>query len=125
MKTRSEISESINLILVSIKNLLAIHKETAVVPSAFQALKAIATTLCSGEEGSMTELVPYVLSASKGKHSTGAALGALAAMSYVYLLASRPYGLFIYSTKIGPRIIPFFRSIISHSITILRGEDNC
>lgn len=79
-------AEPINLILISIKNLLAIHKEAPIVPSAFQALKAIATTLYSGEEGSMTELVPYALSASKEKHSVGEALGALAAMSYVYPL---------------------------------------
>ena len=84
VKNRSEISEPINLILVSIKNLLAIHKEAPVALSAFQALKAIAATLCSGEEGSMAELVPYALSASKGKHGTSAALGALAAMSYVH-----------------------------------------
>ncbi|KAF8797612.1 hypothetical protein BYT27DRAFT_7204423 [Phlegmacium glaucopus] len=109
VKMRSEIAEPITLILVSIKNLLAIHKgEDPVVLSAFRALKAIAATLCSGEEGSMAELVPHALSASKGKQSTGAALGALAAMS----------------TKLGPRIIPFFRSIISHSIAILRGEDD-
>lgn len=83
MKTRSEIAEPINLILVLIKDLLAIHKEAPVVLSAFRALKAIAATLCSGEEGSMAELVPCVLSASKEKYSASAALGALAAMSYV------------------------------------------
>ena len=33
----------------------------------------------------MAELVPYALSTSKGKYGTGAALGALAAMSYVHL----------------------------------------
>lgn len=80
---RSDLAEPINLILVSIKNLLAIHKEAPVVLSAFRALKAIAATLCSGEESSMTGLVPYALSASKVKYSMGAALGALAAMSYV------------------------------------------
>lgn len=89
MKTRSEIAEPINLILVLIKNLLAIHKEEPVVLSAFRALKAIAATLCSGEEGSMAELVPCVLSASKEKYSTSAALGALAAMSYVYLFCMK------------------------------------
>ena len=84
---RSEIAEPINRILVSIKNLLVINKEAPVVLSGFRALKAIVATLCSGEEGSMAELVPYALSASKGKQGAGAALGALAAMSYVYLLA--------------------------------------
>lgn len=73
------------MILALIKNLLETHKEAPVILSAFRALKAIATTLCSGEEGSMAELVPYVLSASKEKYSTSAALGALAPMSYVYL----------------------------------------
>ena len=128
MKTRSEIAEPINLILDLIKNLLVTHKEAPVVLSAFRALKAIATTLCNGEEGSMAELVPHVFSASKEKYSTSEALGALAVMSYVWFIfffARRTYGLSVYSTKIGPRIIPFFRPIISHSITILRGEDNC
>ena len=87
VKTRSEIAEPINLILDLIKKILATDKEAAVVLSAFRALKAIATTLNSGEEGSMAELVPYVLSASKEKYSKSAALGALAAISYVWFIS--------------------------------------
>lgn len=87
MKTRSEIAEPINLILDLIKNLLVTHKEAPVVLSAFRALKAIASTLCKGEESSMAKLVPHVLSASKEKYSTSEALGALAAMSYVWFIS--------------------------------------
>ena len=86
LRTRSEIAEPINLILDLIKNLLVTYKDAPVVLSACRALKAIATTLCSGEEGSMAELVPYVLSASREKYSRSAALGALAAMSYVWFI---------------------------------------
>ena len=109
MKTRSEIAEPINLILVLIKDLLAIQKEAPVVLSAFRALKAIAVTLCSGEEGSMAELVPYVLSASKEKYSASEALGALAAMSYVYFLYLLHGKLIAYpikAQKLGPVSFP-------------------
>jgi hypothetical protein len=71
VKTRSEIAEPINLIL----DLLVTHKEAPVVLSAFRALKTIATTMLGKGRGSMAELVPYVLSASKEKYSTSAALG--------------------------------------------------
>ncbi|KAF8154101.1 hypothetical protein B0H34DRAFT_800000 [Crassisporium funariophilum] len=105
---RVQITDTVNTIIASIKNLLTTHKEGPVVTSAFQALNAIALTICPGEESSMTELVPFALSASKERPPVAAALAALSSMS----------------TKLGPRIIPFFRQIISQSITVLRSEDS-
>ncbi|KAF8966928.1 armadillo-type protein [Flammula alnicola] len=106
-KTRPGITGSIVNILTAIKNLLTIQKEGQVVIYAFQALKSIATTICPGEEGSLTDIVPFVLSATKERLYAGAALGALSSMS----------------VKLGPRTIPFFRTIISQSIAVLRGND--
>lgn len=110
MKTRTEIAEPINLILDLIKNLLVTHKEAPVVLSAFRALKAIATTLCNGEEGSMAELVPHVFSASKEKYSTSEALGALAVMSYVwfiFFLQEEPMAYLFIAQKLGLELFPF------------------
>ncbi|KAJ3515006.1 hypothetical protein NLJ89_g2035 [Agrocybe chaxingu] len=106
-KMRSTISATINKLLVSIKNILAIQKDSQVTTFALQALKSIAETMCPGEEGPMSDLVPYVLAAIKEQKLVSFALSAVAPVSL----------------KLGPRIIPFFRSIISHCVAILRGND--
>ncbi|CAA7262090.1 unnamed protein product [Cyclocybe aegerita] len=106
-KMRSSISAVINKILVSIKNTLTIQRDNQVTTFAFQSMKSIAATLCPGEEGPMSDLVPYVLSGIKEQELVSFALSAVASISI----------------KLGPRIIPFFRSIVSHCIAILRGND--
>lgn len=41
------------------------------------------------------------------------------------LAPSRHYFWIFCSVKLGPRVIPFFRSIISHCTTVLRRSDSC
>ncbi|PPQ90282.1 hypothetical protein CVT25_013107 [Psilocybe cyanescens] len=106
-KMRPTLSDFVIKILVSIKSLLTVQKEGQLVIHAFHAINSIASTISPGEESSLTDLVPFAISAAKEKALALSALGALSAMS----------------VKLGPRIIPFFRSIISLSVAILRGED--
>ncbi|KJA17838.1 hypothetical protein HYPSUDRAFT_191636 [Hypholoma sublateritium FD-334 SS-4] len=107
-KARPGVSTSVISILTSIKHLTTTQKDGQVIVHAFHALESIASTICPGEESLLTELVPFTLSGTKDSNLAKSALAALAPMS----------------VKLGPRIIPFFRNIISQSITILRGVDN-
>ncbi|KDR78387.1 hypothetical protein GALMADRAFT_245550 [Galerina marginata CBS 339.88] len=106
-KMRPALTPSINKALASIKELLTVQKDGQVVVHAFHGVQSIAATISPGEESSLTDLVPFVLSATKEKSLAPSAMGALATMS----------------VKLGPRVIPFFRSIVSQSITILRGTE--
>ncbi|KAF9480276.1 hypothetical protein BDN70DRAFT_905831 [Pholiota conissans] len=107
-KARPGVSASVISILASIKKLASVQKEGPIVINSLQALNSIASTVCPGEESPLTELVPFVLSGAQDQLLAKPALAALASMS----------------VKLGPRIIPFFRAIISQSITILRGNNN-
>lgn len=82
-KMRPAISNSVTKALASVKDILSTRKEPQVIVNALQAIKSIATTTSSGEESALADLVPLVISASKEKDAALAALGALAAMSYV------------------------------------------
>lgn len=80
-KMRPTLSSSIVKILVSVKGLLTVHKDGPLVVHAFDAINSIASTISSGEESSLTDLVPLVISAAREKALALAALGALSAMS--------------------------------------------
>lgn len=81
LKMRPTLTQSIVKALASIKNILTIHKEGQIVVNAFNAVKSIASTISSGEEGPLTDLVPLALSASKEKTLALSALGALSPLS--------------------------------------------
>ncbi|KAF9553866.1 hypothetical protein CPC08DRAFT_672807 [Agrocybe pediades] len=104
-KMRPALTASVNKILISIKNITSVHKGIA--DYALQAIKSVSATIAPGEEGGLTDLVPFVLAATKEKDTAPSAMGALSSMS----------------VKLGPRIIPFFRSIISQSISVLRASN--
>ncbi|KAF8901036.1 armadillo-type protein [Gymnopilus junonius] len=106
-RMRPALSSSVIKALASVKDVLSTRREPQVTINALQAIKSIASTMSPGEEGALSEITPLVLSSSKEKDTARQALGALAALS----------------VKLGPRIIPFFRSIISQSITVLRDHD--
>ncbi|KAF9526013.1 hypothetical protein CPB83DRAFT_877003 [Crepidotus variabilis] len=107
VKTRPTISKDINQILASIKNILNVHKTGNIVDHALESVTAIATTMCPGEEGSLMDLVPHLLASAQQVQTMSKALPSLAALS----------------GTLGPRIIPFFRQIISQCVTILRGSE--
>lgn len=69
-------------IVIRIKQLLSISASTVVV-SAFDALKSIGMTLSRGEESSMMECVPLLISAIRDKKEAASALAVLPTLSYV------------------------------------------
>lgn len=78
---RPTLSGFVIKILVSIKSLLTVQKEGQLVIHAFHAINSIASTMSPGEESSLTDLVPFAISAAKEKALALSALGALSAMS--------------------------------------------
>ncbi|RDB23790.1 U3 small nucleolar RNA-associated protein 10 [Hypsizygus marmoreus] len=105
-KTRFNIVPVIVKILGFVKELLSLQTDPATTLSAFKALRSIGLTLRPGEESSVTDILPLILGAINGYALASPAMAALSPLP----------------VKLGPRIIPFFREIISQSVTILREE---
>ncbi|KAJ3784963.1 armadillo-type protein [Lentinula aff. detonsa] len=77
--------------------------------SAFNAIRAIGMTLCSGEESAISALVPLLVGAVNVKSSSQVVSTAVRA------LVALP-------AKLGPRLIPHFRDIVAHAVTVLRED---
>ncbi|KAJ7582775.1 hypothetical protein C8J56DRAFT_230499 [Mycena floridula] len=103
-KVRREISPSVITITETIRMLLTAQPEETIFSGAFKALTAIAMTGCSGEENSMIAVIPLVLAAVRSRKSSTSAMAVLAALP----------------AKLGPRLLPFFREIVTDCVAILR-----
>lgn len=102
-KARAEVTPAVNKIIVSIRNIITKQKDDRVLIFSFKALRSIASTLCPAEEGPLAGVVQGTLAAVKDQSLAPSALSALASMS----------------PKLGPRIIPFFRAIITQCVVTL------
>ncbi|KAF8999772.1 hypothetical protein BDQ17DRAFT_1360346 [Cyathus striatus] len=102
-KTRRAVTSSVVKIIQSIKNIVAKHNGN-LGAAAFQALKSITITMASGEENTITEIIPFALVALRSEDTSHSALAALTPMP----------------SQLGPRIIPFFREIIVQAISTIR-----
>ncbi|KAI0052438.1 hypothetical protein FA95DRAFT_1483564 [Auriscalpium vulgare] len=102
---RQRASPTIIQIVQAITPLLS-SSNVAAAP-AFTALKAISISLCPGEEAALVGILPQVLSALHGENQS-VAIAVLPPLS----------------AKLGPRIIPFFRSIVQECVSILSGVIN-
>ncbi|KAF5351360.1 hypothetical protein D9758_008074 [Tetrapyrgos nigripes] len=101
---RKTIIPSINKILGHIQKFLSQQTSAAPANSSLKAASAIGQSLYPGEENSMTSLVPQVISGMRSLQMTLQAIASL-----VPLLP-----------KLGPRLIPYFREIVSELILVLR-----
>ncbi|KAJ7701560.1 hypothetical protein B0H17DRAFT_1195339 [Mycena rosella] len=102
--TRVKIIARINECVEEIRKLLLVHPDGPLAVSSYKALQSIAGTMSPGEEGSLTTLIPPVLAAIRGRKMAKPAMAALAPLS----------------VKLGPRLIPFFRDIVTQCVTLLR-----
>jgi U3 small nucleolar RNA-associated protein 10 len=80
--TREETSSTIKTIVTEIKRLLPLGDET-LVATALRALKAIGSSIVPGEEGTLVDCLPLILTASKVNQLTAAAVAALPPLWYV------------------------------------------
>jgi len=83
---RPNLNVNIKQILQSTRDFLRTNKDGDALVFAFRTLKSIADTLCDGEEGSLADVVPYVLNSMNDKDLASSAMSALASISYVSCL---------------------------------------
>lgn len=76
-KTRVNVTPTIIKIIGAVRELLKTQADQAIVLSAFSALRSIGLTMCAGEEASLTETVPLIIAAIKGRTSSSSAMAAL------------------------------------------------
>jgi hypothetical protein len=69
---------SVVKIIALIKSILSVRKVGAVAVNGLLALKSITVTMYAGEEGALTDLVPFILASTKETSTAAAALGVLA-----------------------------------------------
>ncbi|KAJ4466217.1 armadillo-type protein [Lentinula lateritia] len=81
---------------------------TTITNSAFNAIRAIGSTLCSGEESAVTALVPLLVGAVDVKSNPEIIVSAA-----IRALITLP-------SKLGPRLIPYLRDIVSRAVNVLR-----
>lgn len=80
--TREEASSTIKTIVTEIKRFLPLGDEE-LVATALRALKAIGSSIVPGEEGSLVNCLPLILTASKVNQLTAAAVAVLPPLWYV------------------------------------------
>ncbi|KAJ7222324.1 hypothetical protein GGX14DRAFT_663256 [Mycena pura] len=107
--TRLKITARINETVEEIRKLLLVHSDGPLAVSSYKALQSIAVTMSPGEEGILTSIAPTILTALRAKKMAAPAMGALAPLS----------------VKLGPRLIPYFRDIVTETVALLRVDDEC
>lgn len=120
-KTRQDVVPVIIKLIGVIRDLLKSQTDKTMTLSAFGALKAIGITSCSGEESPLMETIPSILVAIKGRTLAPSAMAALSTLPCASPSHSYEFEYLIQSfrAKLGPRLIPHFREMISQSVAII------
>ncbi|KAG6888638.1 hypothetical protein C0992_007990 [Termitomyces sp. T32_za158] len=105
-KTRQTVVPTIVKIVSFIRGLITSQSNEGIIRAAYKALRSIGLSMCPGEESSLTAIVPLILTSIRGCNTASAALSALSPLP----------------TKIGPRIIPHFRDIVTETVTIIHED---
>jgi U3 small nucleolar RNA-associated protein 10 len=85
-KIRHEITPTVNNIIDSIRTLIALHPDGPLAVAAFRALRIIGLTTCPGEESSLMNILPLVITAIRGRKMAPSAMAALSSLAFVKLL---------------------------------------
>ena len=89
-KFRREVTTSVKKIIGRVSTILSENTDPRLTSSTLKALKAISDTLCNGEENSLGDLVPLVLSLIRDHQCIEAAMSALSSVSCVNHFSIRP-----------------------------------
>ncbi|KAF9268872.1 hypothetical protein L218DRAFT_536645 [Marasmius fiardii PR-910] len=98
---------SIVKIVERIQAILSHHPEKSTIFSSLKAIEAIGSTMSQGEESCLTNLTSSIIASTQNRELATSAMSALAPLP----------------SKLGPRLIPFFREIVSQAIVILPEAD--
>ncbi|TFK48252.1 hypothetical protein OE88DRAFT_1664727 [Heliocybe sulcata] len=105
---RQKVTATVKDIVSSLERILSRENDDFLQARAFVAVKAISESACPGEETLLLNVVPQILSAMASEKVAAQATSALAPMI----------------TKLGPRILPYFRDIIRQSVGLIQGKDS-
>ncbi|KAJ3965955.1 hypothetical protein EV361DRAFT_608730 [Lentinula raphanica] len=103
---QSAVSSVVNICGL-VQRILDKNPNQSTTTSAFNAIRAIGTTLCSGEESAVSTLVPFLVGAVNVKSSPEVVTAAVQA------LITLP-------ARLGPRLIAHFRDIVARAVPVLR-----
>ncbi|KXN83997.1 U3 small nucleolar RNA-associated protein 10 [Leucoagaricus sp. SymC.cos] len=104
---RREVATTTSGIVESMVKLLA-QDNMRLRTNCLKALKSLASTMVSKEESALTTALPAILAALKVPELVHHALDSITPLS----------------SKLGPRIIPFFKDIVVQSVVILKDADD-
>ena len=119
---RQEVTFVVKNIVDEIHKFIVPPHDDPVVQSAFRALRAIGLSLQSGEESTVIDVIPSVLSTIKEKTAAApVALASLVPFSSVSLLVQRSLNSLtsLCRTKLGPRFIPYMRDTVVICVDII------
>ncbi|OBZ74951.1 U3 small nucleolar RNA-associated protein 10 [Grifola frondosa] len=103
-ETRRKLTPCIMKMIEAVQKIISSGSSGVLISSTFHALAAISDTLCTGEEGSLTATTPFVLRAIREQAYTVPAIKALLS----------------FSSRLGPRLIPYLKEIIQECVTVIR-----
>lgn len=105
---RKAAKDDVGSIVAHLKGMLEPEgKRAELAPRALEALRAVAASAASGEEGLLVEIVPLVIAKAHAHENVGEAVAALVPLCSV----------------LGPRIIPHFRDVVRECIALLRSDE--
>jgi U3 small nucleolar RNA-associated protein 10 len=80
-KVRGRVTPTVNKIAKFIQGVISTNSDPALIPAGLKALKAIGSTVCAGEENTLADLIPSVLTLIKNSESSQPALSTLSSIS--------------------------------------------
>ncbi|THH26927.1 hypothetical protein EUX98_g7265 [Antrodiella citrinella] len=107
-ETRTDSVKTIVKITERARKLLASKPDILTTIASFHAVSAIANTMCSGEESVLTSVVPIAINYVREDKCTSQALMALLSLTH----------------QLGPRVIPYFKDIVSICVGAIRDVSN-
>ena len=120
-KFHLEMTPTLEKILTCIRKIIPLHPEGPLPHSAYKAMKTIVVTTLPGRESSLVELIPVVLTSIKCRKVTTSAMAVLPPLMFVFsIVPFYTIPILHDRRKVGPRVIPHFREIVSQCVLVLR-----
>lgn len=104
--SRTRVSKTVIKIIEATRKVLLSDVDESLVIASFHGLKGVVITMCPGEESALTSLVPVVVTYIRDDKSVASALDIMSSLV----------------VKLGPRIIPYFKDIVSVSVSVFHSE---
>ncbi|EJD05052.1 uncharacterized protein FOMMEDRAFT_105292 [Fomitiporia mediterranea MF3/22] len=106
-EAREEISSTMAQIVTRMKDLVPSFQDTTTIAEAMKALLSIGSTSCAKEESALTNMIPVITDIVRKYPGICEAVAVLPVLS----------------TRLGPRVIPYLRSLVDTCVTLVKSYD--